>query len=317
MSVDSQTEGGFSGTKRQGMIHYRLFTLLSGYDGHYKRRNGYVENNTGDSLVFSWLMDVKGWENVDVWIFISLARALPDADFKYYTYMMIESGSPDKNINDILYTNGSLYFSSDIIFWDDCVSYSFVCPHCGSEQTTDEDIWDLVEPFECTECGEPIDFDDVDVEEIPIDDEEEDEGIPLICKVNRDGCTDDDALTQRCLEIEKVKLSSLLALLETGTEDPAQLMDIGMIYETGLAGVGKNLTLAWDCYLKAVGTGDPQAAEFVREIFSEENRDEFHDLLKKKQISKDAYPVFFDLAQKEGSAELTAELLEYKNVLGE
>ena len=105
--------------------------------------------------------------------------------------------------------------------------------------------------------------------------------------------------------------------MQTGTEDPAQLMDIGMIYETGLAGVGKNLTLAWDCYLKAADTGDPQAAEFVREIFSEENRDEFHDLLKKKQISKDAYPVFFDLAQKANSAELTAELLEYKNSLGE
>ena len=35
MSVDIRKEGGFAGKRRQGLIHWRLFSLLSGYDGRY------------------------------------------------------------------------------------------------------------------------------------------------------------------------------------------------------------------------------------------------------------------------------------------
>ena len=90
-----------------------------------------------------------------------------------------------------------------------------------------------------------------------------------------------------------------------------------MLYETGLAGLEKNPTLAWDCYLKAAETGNENAVKFVSEIFADESRAELYELLLNKSISRDAYPVLFDLAQKENSAELTAELLEYKNALGE
>ena len=119
------------------------------------------------------------------------------------------------------------------------------------------------------------------------------------------------------MKSEKEKLSDLLALMQTGTDDPAQLMDIGMIYVTGLAGVEKDLTSAWDCYLKAAGTGDENAVKFVSELFADENRAELHELLQNKSIGKDVFTILFDLAQKEDSAELTAELLEYKNALGE
>ena len=66
---------------------------------------------------------------------------------------------------------------------------------------------------------------------------------------------------------------------------------------------------------KAVGTGDEDAVTFVREIFSSENKDVLRELFTSKSISKESYPLFFDLAQQENNAELTAVLLEYKAAL--
>ena len=61
--------------------------------------------------------------------------------------------------------------------------------------------------------------------------------------------------------------------------------------------------------------GDEKALEFVQVIFSEENRRELRELLKNKNISKEAYPVFFDIGAAKNNTELTAELQEYRNSL--
>ena len=54
------------------------------------------------------------------------------------------------------------------------VFYSVKCPGCGAELTVDGEILDEGE-FECPECGEVIDFDTTEVEEVEFDAEDEDE----------------------------------------------------------------------------------------------------------------------------------------------
>ncbi len=290
MSVDSRFEGGFGGTRREGIIHYRLFTLLSGYDGHFKHRGGYVSNYTENGLIFSWLTDVKGWNvNSDGWIFASLAKALPEAEFNYHTFMMVESGSPDESICDIEFKKGALSF-------------------CSLERRVVEPDWDEDEDDEDDEDDD--DFDD-DFEE-----EYEEDEWSLNCNIDNDGnIVDDKELSSECLKSEKECLSELLSLIEAETADTTRLMDIGMLYETGLAGVDRNLPKAWDCYLRAAQTGDQKAIEFIREIFSDDNRKALRELLKSKCIRKEYYQVFFDLGARMHNAELTADLLDYKNSL--
>ena len=310
MSVSSQSDGGFSGTRRQGKIHYRLFSLLTGYDGHFRHRNGFVENNTEDALVFSWLMDENGWDPVDEVIFISLARALPKANFSYYTWMMEEVGGGDRSINDIEFKNGSFRFRSELIYADE-IMYSFECPHCGCRLLVSEEEA-FGETYDCSECGETIDLSDVIPEEEDVIPEED------TLQIDDEGnIVGDEEYLQECIESEKESLAELLALTITGTDDSARLLDLGMLYETGLAGVEKNLTKAWDCYLKAAAAGDQAAIEFVTEIFSADNRMELRELLTNKCISAESYSVFFDLGSAYNDAELTAELLDYKKALEE
>ena len=94
-------------------------------------------------------------------------------------------------------------------------------------------------------------------------------------------------------------------------------MILGMLYETGLAGVEKKLTSAWACYLKAAETGDNEAIVFVDEIFSDECKEERRQLLAGKCIGKESYPLFCDLAARKNSAELTAEILEYGRIINQ
>ena len=247
MSVDIQTDSSFSGTKRQKSIHYRLFTLLSGYDGHYTRRSGWEDNFTEEEMVFSWFTDMNGWDVVefDAWIFASLARAFPKVDFSYETHMTSEVGSPDENDNDVWYLNGKLDFSS-------------------------------VKRIVISE--------DYDEEEGEYNTEYDESSYSYSCKIDDKGrIVGNDKLMSECIDEEETMVTdsmewelSLADLIEIGTDDPQQLMDLGMLYETGLAGLEKNPTLAWDCYLKAAGTGDENAAEFVSLIFSQESRAELH-----------------------------------------
>ncbi len=320
MSVDSRFEGGFSGTRRQGKIHYRLFSLLTGYDGHFRHRNGFVEENTEDALVFSWLTDVNGWDDVDEGVFISLARALPQANFRYYTFMKEEVGGGDESINDIEFENGSLRFRSELVYADE-IMYSFECPHCGCRLLVGEEEA-FGETYDCSECGETIDLSDVIPEEediIPEEDDfsDEDHDYESMQIDNEGNIVGDEEYLQECIESEKESLAELLALTITGTDDSARLLDLGMLYETGLAGVEKDLNKAWDCYLKAAAAGDQAAIEFVTEIFSAENRMELRELLTNKCISAESYSVFFDLGSAYNDAELTAELLDYKKALEE
>ncbi|MBR5979425.1 MAG: SEL1-like repeat protein [Oscillospiraceae bacterium] len=288
MSVDIQTDSSFFGTKRQKFIHYRLFSLLSGYDGHYTRRNGWEDNFTEEEMVFSWFTDINGWDVVefDAWIFASLARAFPKVDFGYETHMTSEVGSPDENDNDVWYSDGTLHFNS---------------------------------------VKRIVTSEEYDEEEGEYNTEYDESSYSYSCKIDGEGrIIGNDILLSECMEEEETMVTdsmawelSLADLIEIGTDDPQLLMNLGILYETGLAGLEKNPTLAWDYYLNAAGTGDENAVKFVSEIFSAESREELRDLLKNRQISKDVFPVLFDLAQKEDSADLTAELLEYKNALGE
>ena len=330
MSVDIQTESSFSGNKRQEMIHYRLFSLLSGYDGRYKYKNGYVADNKDKAMVLSWLIDIKGWSVLGVsdgWIFASLARALPDVDFSYDMCLTEEVGPGDQSLASISYKNGSLSFYSALRNMNDNYepSYSVECPHCGAALRLSEEEADE-ETYECSACGELIDLNDVIVEEVEDDfnedsDEDDEEnyeeyGDNFDCKVDKDGnIVGDKKLEQLCISSENRVFSELLALMETGTDDPRKLIDLGMLYETGLAGIDRNLTKAWDCYLKAAQTGDKKAVEFVTELFSDESRKALRELLKNKCISKEAYPVFFDIGARKNDAELNAELLDYKGTL--
>ncbi len=111
--------------------------------------------------------------------------------------------------------------------------------------------------------------------------------------VDREGNITEEWLLKECLTMEKEQLSALLDQMENGTEDPDLLINLGILFETGLAGLERDLTTAWNYYLKAAESGDEDAVEFV----------------------EDAYPVFFDLAVRENNAGLTAELLEYKDTL--
>ena len=273
MSVDIEKEGGFSGSKRQAALHYRLFTLLSGYDGTYQYRNGHVEHYKNRDIVFSWLIDIKGWQVLkvtDCWIFASLARALPGSDFSYSTDMIEEVGPGEKIINEVIYRNSAVFF------------YSLWRRYISQVKT----FWDEKNKFQIT--------------------------------IDKEGYLTGDAdVVQQCLSAEKAALSDLLVLMETGTDDPQQLLDIGMICETGLAGVEKDLTKAWDFYLKAADKGSADALAFISEIFAEEDRAELRELLKNKHISREAYPVLFGLGAAWNDAELTALLLDYRKNLEE
>lgn len=378
MSVDIQKHGGFDGKRRQGLIHWRLFSLLSGYDGNYKYRNGYVQHNTEDDMVFSWLIDIHGWSCLtEGWVFASLARALPEADFSYTAYLTSEVGPADESNNTIIYENGVLYFAStqrrvinkseiyrdqvmcedleDKVFMiigepeyfgnrDELIDY--IDEHGGKvtdsmSSETDYLIYNDIsskssEIEKAKELGVSViteeefalrfgDPDDVDFDYLyeifHLDDDEEeydDETVSFQCKIDKEGnIIDDDDLSEECLENEQERLSELIDLIEEGTDNPTELMSLGMLFETGLAGVERNLKTAWDYYLKAAETGDKNAVSFVIKIFLSENKDELRELLKNKCISKEAYPVFFDLAVKTERPELTAELLEYRKATEE
>lgn len=270
MSTDVQWDGGFSGKKREGMIHRELFGLL------VFGECGYLNN---DETVFAWLTDDVGWSDLsekEEIIFASLVKALPDSRFNYDTGFVYEGGGLDEMYHSITCLNGTLRLTS-----------SHRYEESGGE---DDEGWDS--NYGCC-VGE--------------------DSVSLTCGVDKEGfIIDDDSLSQECLKFEKEELSDLLELVETDSDDPYVLLDLGMLYETGVAGIDRNLTMAWDYYLKAVGTGDEDAVTFVREIFSSENKDVLRELLTSKSISKESYPLFFDLAQQENNAELTAVLLEYK-----
>lgn len=274
MSTDVQWEGGFSGKKRHGTIHNRLFSILSEYgDGR------------DDEDVFNWLADEIGWENLSVneeCIFASLAKALPYDNFHYETSFDYEGGGLSQMCHDIDYANGKLNLST-------------------------------------TSLGETNGDNLAEKENVYWDDEysiyvKKDE-MSLWCTIDNNGIIGNEELSQGCLELEKERTSNLLKLIETGTEDPDELVDLGILFETGLAGLEKNLKKAWYYYLKAAETGDDDAIEFVREIFSDENREDLEKLLSNKCISKDSFPIFYDLASKENNAGVTAQLREYKNSL--
>ncbi len=274
MSTDVQWDGGFSGKKRQGMIHRELFGLLVFGEG------GYLNN---DESVFDWLTDDIGWSNLsekEKIIFASLVKALPDSHFNYDTGFVYEGGGLDEMYHSITYLNGTLSLSS---------SHRYEVSGGDVEDENTED-WD--DDYGCR-VGE--------------------DSVSLTCDVDKDGfIINDDSLSQECLKFEKEELSDLLERVKTGTDDLYDLLDLGMVYEAGLAGIDRNLTVAWDYYLKAVGTGDEDAVTFVREIFSAESKDDLRELLTSKSISRESYPLFFDLAQQENNAELTAELRKYK-----
>ena len=135
-------------------------------------------------------------------------------------------------------------------------------------------------------------------------------------KIDKDGAiVDNNELSLRCLESEKQRLSELLSLIGTEITDPTRLMDIGMLYETGLAGIDRNLAKAWECYLKAAQLGDQKAIEFVMEVFSDESRKDLRKLLKNRAVSKEYYPVFFELGRRVNNTKLSAKLLSYKKAL--
>ena len=274
MSTDVQWDGGFSGKKRQGMIHRELFGLLVFGEG------GYLNN---DESVFDWLTDDIGWSNLsekEKVIFASLVKALPNSHFNYDTGFVYEGGGLDEMYHSITYLNGTLSLSS---------SHRYEVSGGDVEDENAED-WD--DDYGCR-VGE--------------------DSVSLTCGVDKDGfIINDDNLSQECLKFEKEELSDLLERVKTGTDDLYDLLDLGMVYEAGLAGIDRNLTVAWDYYLKAVGTGDEDAVTFVREIFSAESKDDLRELLTSKSISRESYPLFFDLAQQENNAELTAELRKYK-----
>lgn len=372
MSVDIRKEGGFAGEHRHGIIHWRLFSLLSGYNGDYKYRSGYVEHNTEDDLVFSWLIDINGWRCLpDGWFFASVARALPKDDFGYTVYLTSEVGSPDESNKVIEFSNGILYVNSEerkVVEkgWyssEDCVDLTFVITGKLEYLENREELTEYIEELggkvsdslsgktdylicndlmstsskmkKAKELGIPVitekefiqRFGEPDAFDIEYEDDEDDfdpddddnydvEEKSFQCRIDREGnIIGNDDIAEECRAMEKEKLSDLIALMETGTDDPVRLLDFGMLYETGLAGVEKNLKTAWDYYLKAAGTGDRKAVSFVKEIFLTENKDELRELLKNRYISKEVYPVFFDLGVKKERPELTAELLEYGSSL--
>ena len=273
MSTDVQWEGGFFGKKRQEMIHRRMFGFLCLGEG------GNI--NRGDEIVCDWLTDGVGWSELsedEETIFASLAKALPDADFHYETSFDYEGGGLEQMYHDIEYVNGRLSLSTT----------SYGETH-GKDEEDENVYWD--DDYSCYVRKHET---------------------SLWCCIDEEGIIGNDELSEKCLNLEKDALSEILDLIETGTDDPEALMDIGMLYETGLAAIDRNLTVAWNYYLKAAGAGYKDAIRIVKEIFSDECKDDLKELFANKSISKNSFPVFFDLAAKENNAELTARLLEYK-----
>ena len=236
------TDGGFSGNKRQKIISELLFGLLCG-------------DPTTD--VFEWLEDKIGWESSfssdEETLFASLARALPNAGFRF-------------NLNCYYY---------DYSGWYHCVEFSN-----GKLSMTSYEEHYVAEYDE----DEEDDEDEADDEDETVDREtlfemcdgsiEGEVLSSLECEIDKEGnfIGNNEYMLQACVELEKERMSDLLKLIETGTEDPDELVKLGILFETGLAGLGKNLEKARYYYLKAVETGDEDAVEFVREIFNDENK---------------------------------------------
>ena len=278
MSTEVLWEGGFSGKPRQGIIHWRMFGLLSD-----------VGEAIDDEDVFNWLSDEIGWAALSIdeeCIFASLAKALPNANYNYETSFDYEGGGLDQMFHTIAYADGKLSLST---------LHRFEASDEDDEDNEDEEADDWDEDYRCH------------VREIVTE---------LSCLIDKEGrIIKDEKLSQECLKLEKERLAEIVDLIDAGTDDPAELIDLGMLYETGLAGVDRDLTAAWDCYLKAARTEDEEAVEFVKEIFTDESKDELRELLAQKCISKDSSPVFFNLAMEENNTELTAMLLVYKDSL--
>ncbi len=276
MSTDVEWEGGFSGKNREGWIHWRLFSLLSGSG-----------EGTDDEDVFNWLTDDIGWDVLSATeerIFASLAKALPAASFNYETGFDYEGGGLDQIYHTIEYANGQLFLST---------LHRYEIYDEDNKENEKADDWD--EDLNCR-VGE--------------------DRTVLSCMIDKAGfIVGDETLSRECLESEKVQLSELLQLIETGSYEPMNLVDLGLLFETGLAGVERDLTRAWTYYLQAAETGDDEAVEFASEIFSEESREDLLKLLAGKCITRELLPAFLDLAAKENNAELTAILTEYKAVL--
>ena len=253
------TDGGFSGNKRQNTISELLFGMLCG-------------DTTTD--VFEWLEYTIGWESSfsseEETLFASLARALPRADFRftidcyYYDYEGWQ--------HHVEYLNGKLIAKSEKT-------------HLVTENDENYIDGEILTSFECT--------------------------------IDKEGnfIGNSRYMLQACIELEKENMSDLLNLIETGTDDPGEMVKLGILFETGLAELDKNLEKAWNYYLKAAETGNEKAVKIVREIFSDECREDLLELLTNKDISKESFPLFFELASKENNAELTAQLLEYNKNL--
>ena len=287
MSTDVQWYGdGFSGEKRHQIIHKRLFNLLSKYG-----------NPRDDGIVYDWMTHGLGWKmvsEIEECIFASLAKAIPTANFDYRTSFVYENGGLDNMYHTIQYVDGNLMLRTVHEF----------------------EVYD-----ESDDDDENYEKEDVEENEDEADDWDEEEGswhvekdtTSLSCKIDKTGTVvEDDKLSKKCLEYEKSCLSKILDYIGTETFNPSTLRDLGMLYETGLAGIERNLTAAWDCYLKAAVSGYKEGIEFVKEIFADENKEELHELLTNKRISKESFDRFFELALEDHNAELTAELLEYK-----
>ncbi len=229
--------------------------------------------------VFYWMEDELGWSQLtetELPVFASLARAFPGDNFRYEASLIYEGGGLEETYHTIQYENGALNLCTVSLFEDE-----------------KNGKWDM--NYGCHVGRNEDSFG---------------------CSIDKEGSIIEERdLSDECLKLEKEKMEGLLRLAENGEADPSDLVNLGILYETGLAGISKSLTAAWDYYLKAAQTRDEEAVEFVKEIFSEESAEEFHKLLADKQIGKESFAVLLELALEEKRAELTAELLDYKNSL--
>lgn len=288
------TDGGFSGNKRQKIISELLFGMLC-----------------GDPMtdIFEWLEYTIGWDSSfssdEETLFASLARAVPNAGFRF-------------NLNCYYY---------DYSGWYHCIDFSN-----GKLNLTSHEQHYVAEYNEDDENEENEENDEDDEDEENDEDEcSTDETLfemsdgrivgevlsSFECEIDKKGnfIGNSGYMLQACIELEKKSMSDLLNLIETGTEDPDEMVKLGILFETGLAGLDKNLEKSWDYYLKAAETENENAVKIVREIFDDENKEELHELLKNKCISKESFDRFFELALEDHNVELTAKLLEYKAAL--
>ncbi len=271
---------GFAGKIRQQIIHLKVFNLLSKYG-----------SPRSDAIVYEWITDVLGREKASVWYddlcrFASLARAIPNASFQYKTSFAYEDGVVDEMYHTIEYANGKLNIRTLQRFT------AFDEDDEDNEDNAAEEADDWDEDYQC---------------------HVEEDLRELSCTIDKSGhIVGDDELSEACLRSEKEQLSELLELIEKGTDDPDDLVNLGILYETGLAGIDRDLSRAWSFYLKAAETGDEYAVEFLREIFADEYREELHELLANRYIRKEVFDLFFDFAIQENNAEVIAELSEYK-----